>query len=106
MISLNAKNTKNSECTEAGYAAGTRDFKQCGDRSTWMRMSPTTSFVDPELLQPYVLDADHASNETVPAHRLALLNPKLDLATTGAEPELHHGDLLLFGNHLRISRKS
>src|SRR5882762_8062933 len=30
----------------------------------------------------------------------------LELATTGAEPELHHGDLLLFGNHLRISGKS
>jgi hypothetical protein len=64
-------------------------------------MSPTTSFVDPKLLQPHVLDADHASNETEPAHRLALFNPKLELATTGAEPGLHHGDLLLIGNRLR-----
>jgi len=71
-----------------------------------MRMSPTTSFVDPKLLQRHVLDADHASNETEPAHRLALLNAKLELATTDAEPELHHGDLLLFGNHLRIPGKS
>src|SRR5467141_4494826 len=44
-----------------------------------------------KLLQRHVLDADHASNETAPAHRLTLLNPKLELATTGAEPELHHG---------------
>ena len=66
----------------------------------------SNAFEDPKLLQGHVLDADHASNETVPAHRLALLNPKLELATTGAEPELHHGDLLLFGNHLRISGKS
>jgi len=55
-------------------------------------MSPTTSFVDPKLPQRHVLDADHASNETEPAHRLTLLNPKLELATTGAEPELLHGD--------------
>src|SRR6266568_2694767 len=31
---------------------------------------------------------------------------KLELATTGAEPGLHHGDLLLIGNHLWISGKS
>ena len=61
---------------------------------------------EPKLLRPHVLDADHAFNETEPAHRLALLNPKLELATTGAEPGLHHGDLLLFGNHLRISGES
>src|SRR5258708_9455230 len=35
-----------------------------------------------------------------------LFSPKLELATTGTEPGLHHGDLLLIGNHLRISGES
>src|SRR5229473_3150594 len=35
-----------------------------------------------------------------------LFSPKLELATTGAEPGLHHRDRLLIGNHLRISGES
>src|SRR5947209_18676589 len=31
---------------------------------------------------------------------------KLELATTGAELGLHHGDLLLIGNHMWISGES
>src|SRR5260370_31153133 len=89
--------------------SGTRrvhGISSSGGRSTWMRISPTASFVDPKLLQPHVLEADHSSNESEPVHRLALFSPKLELATTGAEPGLHHEDLLLIGNYLRISGKS
>src|SRR5882724_117004 len=52
--------------------AGERKPAWCGCLPLALR-SPRIPFVDPTLLQPHVLDADHASNETEPAHRLATL---------------------------------
>jgi hypothetical protein len=43
---------------------------------------PRTPFAGPKLLQPHVLDADYASNETEPAHRLATFQSQTRVSDT------------------------
>src|SRR5882762_1201584 len=61
-------------------------------------------FWDEAVLKLRVVEVEEAPEHSARVGRC--FNPKLELATTGAEPGLHHGDLLLFGNHLRISGES